>query len=48
VPTLWVDCDFGPNTWELPLINDLNVFGSVNCLIDREGKIKGFLKFSKF
>nr|CAD2151460.1 unnamed protein product [Meloidogyne enterolobii] len=41
VPTLWVDCDFGPNTWELPLINDLNIFGSLNCLIDREGKIKG-------
>uniref|UniRef100_A0A1I8AWE9 Chorein_N domain-containing protein n=1 Tax=Meloidogyne hapla TaxID=6305 RepID=A0A1I8AWE9_MELHA len=41
VPTLWVDCDFGPNTWELALINDLNMFGSICSVNDKEGKIKG-------
>uniref|UniRef100_A0A183BVR1 Chorein_N domain-containing protein n=1 Tax=Globodera pallida TaxID=36090 RepID=A0A183BVR1_GLOPA len=29
IPSLWINCDFGPNTWELPFLTDLNIFGSI-------------------
>ncbi|KAL3079011.1 hypothetical protein niasHS_014793 [Heterodera schachtii] len=36
IPSLWANCDFGPNTWELPFLTDLNIFGSI-LLDDSDG-----------
>lgn len=43
IPSLWVNCDFGPNTWELPLLSDLEIFTSIilkpaNCTPSHSGK----------
>lgn len=33
IPSLWINCDFGEDTWELPLLTDLNIFGCISTSI---------------
>ena len=37
VPSMWINCDFGPDTWELPLLTDLDIFG---CVISKPVEAK--------